>query len=180
MYEDINKILNYIEEHLYQEIKLKDISNVINYSKSHISREFNKYLGISLPKYIMKRRLSNAAIMIYTTDKPIGYIADTHGFGSDRYFITLFKKELGISPLNYRKRNGFIYLFPKRVLKGGKTVIMKNLEDIEYQINVNSDSAGEVSVELKNVEYVDNKYKLELSVNQETSGESTLSIEISK
>jgi len=180
MYEEINKILDYIEEHLYQNINLDDISHVFNYSKSHISRAFNKYVGISLPKYITKRRLSNAAIMIYNTDKPIGFISDTHGFGSGQYFITLFKKELGISPMNYRKRNGFIYLFPKRTLKGGKPIMMNRLEDIEYQISVHSETDGEVSVELVNVEYVDNSYQLELSLNQEMSGESTVSIELKK
>ncbi|MDD3127445.1 MAG: AraC family transcriptional regulator, partial [Candidatus Izemoplasmatales bacterium] len=82
MYEEVNLILDFIEKHLYEDIKLDDICRLVNYSKSHISRMFNKYIGLSLPKYVTKRRLSNAAIMIYNTDKPIGYIADVHGFGT--------------------------------------------------------------------------------------------------
>ncbi|MFA5037984.1 MAG: AraC family transcriptional regulator [Candidatus Izemoplasmatales bacterium] len=176
MYEEVNLILDFIEKHLYEDIKLDDICRLVNYSKSHISRMFNKYIGLSLPKYVTKRRLSNAAIMIYNTDKPIGYIADVHGFGTDKYFSTLFKKELGISPLNYRKRNGYIYLFPKRILKGGSVELMKNLEDIVCQINVNSDSNGEVKAELTNIQRTNDGVELAVSVSKEMDGKATVEV----
>jgi AraC-like DNA-binding protein len=177
MYEDLNTVLEYIENHLHEDISLDDLANHVNYSKSHLSREFNKYIRISLPDYITKRRLSNAALMVYNTGKSISYIADTNGFNSVKYFSTLFKKELGISPTEYRKRSGFIYLFPRRILKGGKTTIMKKLEDVVFEINVEENAEGEVKITMNDIEFPKDVNEVEATIKHNIDGETEVIVE---
>lgn len=159
MDEGLNKILDYIEDHLYEDIKLEDLSALAYYSKSHLSREFNKVLGISIPDYVTRRRLSNAAIMVFETDKKISYIANTHGFNSDKYFSFLFKKHFGIPPSKYRNKTSYILLYPKRHLKGGERTKMKKLEDLTCDIIVGSTSNKEYTVTVDNLEIKGNEVK---------------------
>ncbi|MFA5006581.1 MAG: AraC family transcriptional regulator [Candidatus Izemoplasmatales bacterium] len=152
MLEVVNAILDYIENHLFEEITLEDLSAYSHYSKFHLSREFNKMVGTSIPEYITRRRLSNAAIMIFETDKTISYIANTHGYNSDKYFSTVFKKNFGVSPSAYRNNPGMIYLYPKRMMKGGEQKTMRRLDDIVCEVNVSSKDDNEVRVTLSNIE----------------------------
>ena len=152
MYEIMNDLLKYIEDHLYEDISLEKLSDFSNYSKSYLSREFNKIIGLSIPDYVTKRRLSNAAIMIFETDKKISYIADIHGFNSDKYFSTLFKKNFGISPRTYRNKPKYIYLYPKRQIEGGEHKKMEKLEDIICEVKVDSNDEKEISVTISNIE----------------------------
>jgi len=151
MDEVLNKILDYIEDHLYEVIKLEELSALAYYSKSHLSREFNHVLGISIPDYVTRRRLSNAAIMIFETEKKINYIANAHGFNSDKYFSFLFKKHFGIPPSKYRNNRSYIYLYPKKRLKGDQTK-MKKLADLTCDIIVNGSSNNEYTITLENLE----------------------------
>ena len=170
MFEDINKAIDYIEDHLYENITLDGVCDFVNYSRSHLSRKFNDILGLSLSDYIAKRRLSNAALMVYNTDKSMEYIAHTHGFSSGKYFSTVFKKELGITPREYRNRKSFIFIYPRRIVEGGQKQVMSKLEELVITAVVDADNNGTVNVSLdgkidSNIEVVS---KVNKTKNQET------------
>ena len=105
MYKIMNTTIEYIEANLLNDLSLNDIAHQSNYSKTHMSRMFNKIVGVSLTEYINRRRLTNTALMLKDTDKPIEYISDIYRFGSSKYFSTMFRKEFGISPSMYRRGN---------------------------------------------------------------------------
>jgi len=169
----LNEVLIYIENNLYNEITLDEISDAVNYSKSYISRVFNRVIGVSLPDYITKRRLSNASLMVLNTKKSLNYISDIHGFSSVKYFSTLFKRELGVSPSQYRKNTGFIYLYPKREIKGGNAEIMNDIKDLVYTITVNGDKDSESSVSIKNINEEDGTIEIEAKVDESSKGSET-------
>jgi AraC-like DNA-binding protein len=166
MHRVIHKIIEYIESNLYEEITLDELCLRTNYSKSHLSRTINKYLGTSLSSYIMRRRLSLSAVMIKETDKTLSYISDLFGFNSTKYYSTLFKKEFEISPSDYRKSNKYIYLYPKRIVKGGQTLKLTSINEIlDYLLekSSNEDELLDALSILDNVEmYKQNDSEIEL------------------
>ena len=71
----MNKVIEYIENHISLEMTLENICDEFSYSKSHLSRMFNKYVGMSISCYITKRRLARASFDIKNTLKQIKYIS---------------------------------------------------------------------------------------------------------
>jgi len=155
MYRIMNKAINYIEDNLCDDVTLDDISFISSYSKTHISRMFNRIVGISLSEYISKRRLAKAALMLKSSKKSIEYISDIFGFGSSKYFSTVFKKEYGISPSIYRNKKNYIYLYPKRIIKGGIDMNMRNKTELVEFIQVNSGTQDELLDTLSTLDNVE-------------------------
>lgn len=104
----IEKIVNYIEEHLDEELSLKKISDELNYSKFYMSRVFQENTGNTIHKYIQTRRLTIAAQKLVKTNKPIIEIAYEANYNSQQAFTLAFSQLYLCSPQIYRK-NGVFY-----------------------------------------------------------------------
>ncbi|MFK5884109.1 MAG: AraC family transcriptional regulator [Candidatus Izemoplasma sp.] len=140
MKKEINRILEYIEDNICEDLSLAILSEQLHYSNPYISRMFNKYVGLSLNDYINRRRLSLAAIAIKSERKSIFYLANHYGFNSQKYFSNLFKKTFGIAPLRYRKSNMFITLQPKRFIKGELNMVINSVKDVCIELSKNVDN----------------------------------------
>ena len=114
--ENQNKILptkiesskKFIEENYNKLIGLDDIANHINLSKFHFTREFEKEVGMTPGKYIIKIRLKKAIeLLTFSKDMTIEEIAIETGFNCGNYFSKVFKKYIGISPSVYRMSNNY-------------------------------------------------------------------------
>lgn len=99
----INTTIQFIEDNYYQDIDVKDVANSVHLSYSHLSRLFKNWVGETVSQYIKKVRLKKAAYLLKCTDKDIASIAREVGFNSEYYFSNDFKKNIGMSPGNYRK-----------------------------------------------------------------------------
>lgn len=108
----IETIMNYIETHLDNELSLDKISKDLNYSKFYISRVFSENTGISIYKYIQRRRLTIAAQKLVETNKPIIDIAYEAQYNSQQAFTLAFHQLYVCTPQTYRK-NGIFY--PKQL-----------------------------------------------------------------
>ena len=108
----IETIMNYIETHLDNELSLDKISKDLNYSKFYISRVFSENTGISIYKYVQRRRLTIAAQKLVETNKPIIDIAYEAQYNSQQAFTLAFHQLYVCTPQTYRK-NGIFY--PKQL-----------------------------------------------------------------
>ena len=97
------QILNYIDEHYKEELTLKIMAETFGVSEPYFSRKFHKYFGISFKNYVDRYRMYQAFGDIIRSDKSMQHIAVEHGFPNVKSFITLFKKEYGMTPYQYRK-----------------------------------------------------------------------------
>jgi len=102
-YNKLQKVLDYIEEHIKEEISLEELSALSFYSTHHFHRIFQSIVGIPVTDYIRKRKLSLAAREIIDTDKNIIDIALDYGFNSHETFSRSFKRIFDITPNAYRK-----------------------------------------------------------------------------
>ena len=99
----LKKAVDYIENHLNQNINLSDVAKETGYSYYHMTRLFTSILGESAGHYINRRRLYNASKKLLHSDQRIIDIALESGFESPEAFSRAFKAVFGSSPSDYRK-----------------------------------------------------------------------------
>ncbi|MFB9278488.1 helix-turn-helix domain-containing protein [Cohnella cellulosilytica] len=98
------KIMRWIEGHFAEEIGLERIADELHLSKSYVSRVFRTETGASLTDYLTARRIKHACRLLQTTTLPVERIGAEVGLPDASYFVQLFKKVIGTTPLKYRNR----------------------------------------------------------------------------
>ena len=83
---------------------LSNVAEFLHLSKKQASRVIQKYYGKSLKQVIIEEKLYYATYLLSSTDLPISEIAFKCNFNSTVNFHAVFKKNLGCTPLQYRKR----------------------------------------------------------------------------
>jgi len=99
----ILKLINYINENYQSKIELKTLCDRYFLSKASLCARFKRVMKCSIMDYLLQIRLSKARDLLLVSDMSIEEVADSCGFSSANYFRTVFKRTLGVSPLNYRK-----------------------------------------------------------------------------
>jgi len=87
----IQRAVDYIEDHLQDELSVDTIAKVAGFSKWHFQMVFSSAVGDTLKEYIRKRRLTAAIIALGTTERRILDIALDAGFESQEAFSRAFK-----------------------------------------------------------------------------------------
>lgn len=86
----MNNALEYIEEHLTEEIDYSEVSKIAYCSEYHFKRMFSFLAGISLSEYIRRRRLTLAALDLKDRDLRIIDVAVKYGYNSADSFSRAF------------------------------------------------------------------------------------------
>ncbi len=97
------KIQDYIDNHLNEELNLDFLANKFFISRSYLCKLFKKYIGVSVAQSILSRRLAKACMLLAEGKISVSKISELCGFSSANYFGLIFKKNIGLSPINYRK-----------------------------------------------------------------------------
>ena len=85
------------------ELSLSETADFIHVSVPYLSKKFKEETGDSFQNYLQRLRLSKAMALLKDEENLIWEIASVCGYSSQHYFSTAFKKELGMSPADYRK-----------------------------------------------------------------------------
>ncbi len=101
--EAIKRTIDWIEQHLQEEIHIDDVTRVSHFSRYHFHRIFQNEVGISVASYIRLRRIVHAAMKLLHTSDRILDIALTYQFESQEAFTRAFKKIYHLPPGQYRK-----------------------------------------------------------------------------
>ncbi len=102
--EKLEQVHSYLGEHYGEKITLEKLSNLFFISKFHLSREYRKTFGSTLSDDLTARRISHAKSMLRFSDGSVESIAQRCGFQNAGYFIKVFKKSEGMTPLEYRRK----------------------------------------------------------------------------
>ena len=95
--------LDYIDSNYKSLITQTELANLCHLSSAYFSRLFTKEIGESPSVYISRKKIQHACTLLQNTDLSITQISDELNFNSPGYFIKVFKKMEGITPLVYRK-----------------------------------------------------------------------------
>jgi AraC-like DNA-binding protein len=101
----IHDAMIYIEEHLYEELPIKEVAANVCLSVTYFSKLFKKVAGCSYTDYVVGTRLQHAQLLLYNTKLTISEIAQKVGFANGNYLCTVFKNHYHISPRDFRKEN---------------------------------------------------------------------------
>lgn len=93
---------SYIEEHAAQPLKVEDVAKHVGFSNSRASHLFKDYFGKTIIDYALELRLNTAMRLIKNSEMSLEQIADMSGFRSYTYFYRVFRKNVGMTPTQYR------------------------------------------------------------------------------
>ncbi len=96
------RVLEYINEHLDQDIKLADLAALLGMSQFHFSHLFKQSIGTAPYQYLLQQRVERAKQLLKQTDQSIVYIAFLCGFNSHSHLSKQFRQLTGITPKAYR------------------------------------------------------------------------------
>jgi AraC-like DNA-binding protein len=96
--------IQWIEQNFNEEFRLDQLAASLHLSPFYLSRLFHTATGTSLTKYITDRRIREACLLLQKSSLPIGFVGQAVGFNNPSYFNQLFKKEIGLTPQQYRAR----------------------------------------------------------------------------
>lgn len=94
--------IRFIHSHYRDNITLKDIADHLQISESYLTKIFRAKTSYSVVEYITQYRLKQAIELLMDANVKIYEIAEKVGYQDSRYFSTLFKKEMGLTPSEFR------------------------------------------------------------------------------
>lgn len=98
----IQKVINYIDINLSEDLGLNTLSKILGVNSSYLSSLFKKETDLTLTHYVQKKRIEHSLFLLNTTDMQIQNIASYVGITDVNYFTKLFKKFIGKTPKEYR------------------------------------------------------------------------------
>jgi len=98
----LKSTINYIHEHLHQNINLEMLAGGIGMNPSYYCRVFQQEMGCSPYQYIIRQRIEKAKTLLKNRELPISDIALQCGFANHSHLDRHFHKITGITPKSYR------------------------------------------------------------------------------
>ena len=136
MLANLNQAMDYIEEHLTEEVSFDELAKKTGISVYHFRRTFSFIAGMSLAEYIKKRRLAEANLALLAGEK-VTDVAFKYGYQSIEGFSRAFRDWSGQAPSEVMKTQ-IQKTFPKFSfyidIKGGQSMDVKLIEKPAFQI----------------------------------------------
>lgn len=99
------KVLEYIDTHLSEDLHVARLSDVAAFSKYHFVRQFSELFGMGVYKYVQLSRLKRASHrLVFREDQSVTDIALDSGYENAESFSRAFKKNSGQTPTEFRKQ----------------------------------------------------------------------------
>lgn len=102
--EPLQKAVAYIHTNLDQNISIRQLASQIHVSKNLLYRRFHQKFGCTIGEYINKKRVEQSLDLLSNTNMTMEEISQFVGFSSASYYTRNFKKQMGITPLKYKKQ----------------------------------------------------------------------------
>lgn len=100
----VMKAMQYIERHYSDNLSLEEVAAEVHLNPTYLSRIFSQETGCSFIAYLTATRMKIAKELLATTDKKLQEISDLIGYNNANYFCRIFKKEVQLTPIEYRRK----------------------------------------------------------------------------
>jgi AraC-like DNA-binding protein len=101
----IRDVIIYVDFNLQEHLTVSSLAKHFNVSPGKLSSQFRREKGMPLTNYIIIKRLEQAKSMLCGSSLYIKEIVDQCGFMDVCYFDRLFKRQFGISPVEFRRKH---------------------------------------------------------------------------
>ncbi|WP_379137957.1 GyrI-like domain-containing protein [Paenibacillus sp. sgz500958] len=126
----MNEAINYIEDHITEEIAYSEVAKVACYSAYHFQRLFSFITEVSLPEYIRRRRLTLAAFELQSSNIKVIDLALKYGYDSPEAFARAFQNIHGTTPTAARHAGTKLKAFPRMSFQ----LSIKGVAEMNYRI----------------------------------------------
>jgi len=154
----INRVLDYIDSNLDQNLSLETLAGIAHFSPYHFHRIFKAMTGETLNRYIQRIRIEKAKGMLAVNlSTPVTAIALDCGFSSSAAFARAFKDAFDMSASEWRKicktnsKNGQMNDNTGKASKGASMYFDLDTHQITWRITMNN---SEVDVQVKNLKAI--------------------------
>ncbi len=101
------RLMGFVEQHYHEpDLNLYRVAQSLNLSESVAYRIFRDQIGQSFASYLQTLRVSNACKLLCSSGLAVRSVANQVGYSSDTSFRRSFKRELGLTPAEYREAAG--------------------------------------------------------------------------
>lgn len=99
----IQNLNSYLLSHLSEDLSVDRLTEEFHISKNKLYVSCSRYLSVGIANHIKQLRIAQAKRLLKETDLSVHEISDKVGFNDYNYFCRVFKKEVGMPALHYRK-----------------------------------------------------------------------------
>ena len=92
----------FIQQNYSRSVTVDQIARQAGVSRSYLYRAFQTAFGCSPSEYLTRYRIQRAAQLLRHSSLPVGAVATSAGFEDPFYFSRVFRREMGVSPTEYR------------------------------------------------------------------------------
>lgn len=134
----VQRMQDYIEEHITEKITLYMLANAAGYSPWHSARIFKELTGRAPFEYIRTLRLSRAAVKLRDEDVKVVDVAFDFVFDSHEGFTRAFSRQFGMTPQHYCKNTPPLKLFLPSRIRDYYLMIQKGEDNVTKSKNTNT------------------------------------------
>ncbi|MFL8936611.1 response regulator [Rossellomorea oryzaecorticis] len=99
----MQRIEEYLQQHYQEDVTLQEIADTFFLSREYISRKFKQEYNLTITDYLMNIRLEKAKKLLENPYLKIYEVAYGVGYGNEKYFSKVFKKQVGATPNEFRR-----------------------------------------------------------------------------
>ena len=96
-------IIDYFRTNVNSKLSLTDICNKVNYSRSFLCKVFKEQTGETLSAYFNRLKINESKKLLSETGMSVTDVSKELGFSDVKYFGALFKKQVGMTPTEFKK-----------------------------------------------------------------------------
>ena len=99
-------VREYILLHLDKSITTQELSRAVGMNRTYLCKRFQEEIGMTVNHYATAVKMDEAKRLLEVTKKTSAEIAEILGYSSQSYFQSVFKKNVGMTPGEYRRESG--------------------------------------------------------------------------
>ena len=96
-------VRRYIDAHFKENLSLDQLAALAHVNKYYLVHTFTREYGTSPINYLISRRIQESRRLLESTNHSLSQISHMLGFSSPSYFSQVFRKQMGVSPQEYRR-----------------------------------------------------------------------------
>jgi two-component system, response regulator YesN len=100
---NMQRIEEYLKQHYQEDVTLQEIADTFFLSREYISRKFKQEYKLTITDYLTNIRMEKAMKLLENPYLKIYEVAYGVGYGNEKYFSKVFKKQVGITPNEFRQ-----------------------------------------------------------------------------